>query len=553
MAIMHIGLSCSLKILVKWPLTIALMSLFFTACFTEKSIPFSTNEEAKLFYGNKIHIEVMTQNGKTQVFYFVNSDELATGLALKPTKECFGLGKGFESLIKEDQEHDLGTGASFSDIIALPESNKNNLLSPRIPNIRTKLSSDQSFKLDLIYGEAYTVILNPSGLYDRAPIFLHVGAKERAVEMMFKEVSNPILRGRLGYKNAPLAFGKNKLPELKAHVVLGNRLISSVGRLNDDGSFALELALEKSLNFNGLPVFLLIEPLDPESGFPHIKRRLKAKEIYQNPEMGIVDVGPLNNPFSLKINVRDEEQKPLSKGELILRAKKHDMEILAKKTLNSSGSVVFDELYEGDYEVAVIPPLASPFGLLFKENINISSENHEPLNLILPKRSALKALVVDEQKNFVEGTLFEFSRIGESGSLASEDIFKDLLFKQTALSNDQGQLCRNRNGIFGINDQSCEAPALDQGRYLVHIIPKTPKLSQAWATFDFPDDRILEFNLTKPKKLRGKILTHDRQNPAPKAYVTIYWADSDLYNQPKVIATALCDEQGYFEVFVPDH
>src|SRR5580700_55342 len=171
----------------------ALISLCVFGCELKRSpswITLSGKEEAEIFFGDKIHLEVIPRDGKAQIFYFVNIDDLARGLTLRPYETQHGIAKGFETYLAKDQENDMESHTILSDIIAIPEANKGNFLSPRIPNIRTRLSTDQRFQLDLISGQAYTIILNPSGRYDRAPVFLRSSPENKSEELSFVNGEN---------------------------------------------------------------------------------------------------------------------------------------------------------------------------------------------------------------------------------------------------------------------------------------------------------------------------------------------------------------------------
>ncbi len=151
----------------------------------------------------------------------------------------------------------------------------------------------------------------------------------------------------------------------------------------------------------------------------------------------------------------------------------------------------------------------------------------------------------------VSGAQIQFSRIGEIGNFATEDIFDDNLFKLTAMTNKDGKVCQRQFGFSTANEDECSALLLDEGRYLAHIIPPAgTELAHKWITFDFPEKNELSITLDQPELLMGRVVKNDGITPAVRAFVTVYLAETTMHNQPKIIGNAITDDQGYFRAFV---
>lgn len=502
----------------------------------------------KTFLRSRIHLEVEPLGEKAQVFYFIDPKDLKSGLALKKNIVLRGNAIGFEEYLKKNHANEIREhGAAFDDIIALPAGNKAGFLVPRIPNAQTKLNQDQTFTLDLTSGLVYSVILNPGGLHDRAPFYINLGPLNESATMSFLEgLKNARVTGSIDTENLSLFHKEN--PLLKAQILHGNRLVSSISLVDKEGRFSLEIIPAHNLSKSS-PLTLIIEPINSECGLPTVKHALNLDTIYDKPDLGVIDMGKLGNAFSSTINLGVKDNEVLGEADVYIRARIGTGEVLVKKAVDDQAKANFPELYEGIYDIAVVMPLNSPYGTHVEKNIRLSPEVHEPISITLSKRASLDASVVDANNNAVPQAHVEFSRIGKMGAFASEDIFEDLLFKQTLATNDQGQICYL--GFSLGKDTECKAPLLDEGRYLAHVIPPAgSELPHFWATFDFPKQNSIKIELPEPELLVGKIVAPDQISPIKQAYITIYRAEANLYNQPKIVANAITDSEGVFKALV---
>lgn len=491
----------------------------------------------------RVHLEVEAPGYKTQVFYFVNVNDLKAGISLRKNIEVRGIAQGMDEYVRLDLE-DNEKEDLFQEILAVPLANKASFLAPKIPSVKTRLLNDQSYKIELISGLSYAVILNPHGLYDKAPIYKNILPAYDDREINFSMPHNAQITGQINGLN--IIFNKQDKEMLMVKVMQGARLLSSVAKVGVFGSFSLEMVEPVHIS-KKMPLFLMIEPLETESGLPTIKHALDVENIYKNPDIGVVDLGDFSKPFSLEVEVSFDDQI-ISEADVYINGHIGAGEVLIKKAVNKEGKASFDRVYEGIYDIAAILPSESPYGMRIIKHINLRENQHEPLVIRLDKRQELSAFVSNEEGQGIMGAHVELSRIGEVGALATADIIDDLLFKKTMITNKEGAVC---DRTFNPTSSLCEAPLLDKGRYLAHIIPPAgSELGHGYSTFDFPQEKNIRFNCVEPEILIGKILAHDQKTPVKQAYITVYLAEPNLYNQPKIIANTITDERGIFEALV---
>ena len=506
------------------------LELFAAANYAEDPLNFGKEQ--------KVHIEIEPQGHPAQVFYSISPRDLAAGIALRPTVFVQGWAKGAQKYLERDQakeEHDTRT--RFSDILALPRANKIHLLSPRMPALSTELSSDQSFNIALLQGLSYTFVLNPSGLYDRAPLYWNLEQIHTEANINFNlEEFGQFITGHVKFNGA-------KKDLWQVSIIQGNRLVSSVSQVKKNGHFLLELSQPLFLGDDDL-LSLIIEPSDSESTLPRFVKNYALSELLDQPNLGKIDLGRLDKPLEATISISGP-------GYIYLKGKVGQGEVRIKKALELSGPTLFEELYQGLYDIAVVPPPDSPWGMRVIEKVDISGPAFT-MSFKWPKRQILNARVINENRSTIPGAQIEFSRVGKMGFSSPEDIFSDLPFSFTATTNNQGQVCQPEFGVNSAKNTLCEGLALDEGRYVAHIIPPPgSEYAHGWQTFDFPLTQKLKLKLVKTQKLIGKIFGPDQTSPVRQAYVTIYAGDSNLYSQPKILANAITDALGAFRALVP--
>ncbi len=513
---------------------------------------FCKKNDFEMFSGKKIHLEIEASGEPAQVFYNVDPSSLPAGLFLSPSIQISGSANGALEYLKLDEKDDRENLSAFADIIAIPIANKISFLSPRIPTIKTKLSSDQSYSLSLQSHLQYALILNPSGLYHRAPIFLQSDNLTQNTNLNF-EVSKEAfkLSGKISSSDTNI-LATFQIPQIQASVMQGNRLVSSRESVKTDGTLSLELSHSFLTDPSDVPLMLLIEPEDIENALPRIKVKLDKNLLGSKIDVGNIDLGKLKQPFAAEIEIIGSDQSSIGNATIFMKANVGNGTSLVKKQVDSSGTTLFNQLYEGIYDIAVIPPFDSPFAMKLIKNAEFLANGENGKIIIqLSRRELLHGTLMDDKNAKVNGAQIELSRIGKIGDFATEDIFDDMLFKLTATTNEEGRICQRRFGFATSNQDDCTPLTLDEGRYLAHITPPPgSKLAHHWLTFDFPKTSTLEIKLEVPQILMGKILAADKISPIKRAFVTVYLAENNLHNQPKVIANAITDDSGNFRAFI---
>jgi hypothetical protein len=511
------------------------------------------------FLAAPVHLEIEPIGEMSQVFYHVDPKMLpSTPIHLRKTVHITGIFNDLETLFPHDN------ASSFSDIIAIPVVNNMSFLSPRVPFKKSHILKT-GFHLTLHSDLAYILAVNPSGDLGYAPIYQNLGVIKQDLRIDFSLADNPIIiSGHLVFedgvdnlrtvsKSEPVLNGL-KQALLRARIMQGSRLISSVGTIREDGSFSLERAHSLMNDQLGQPINLIVEPVDPESPWPRIKRKLLLEDLEKNTNIGEISLGRLKKPRSITIEVHGSDDSKIGNAFLYLYAKVGAGETLIKKQVDSSGTTIFPELYEGIYDIAVIPPFESKFAMRIIKAVDVQANDFSQISIDLQKREALEALVLSYAGHSVSGSQIELSRIGESGNLATEDIYDDMLFKFIATTNEDGRICDRKFGFSTSDKNACESLLLDDGRYLAHIIPPAgTELSHQWLTFDFPKENKLTIILGRPEILSGQILAHDGYTPIKHAFITIYLGKTLAHNQPKIIGNAITDDKGFFQAFVSAH
>lgn len=497
-----------------------------------------------------IHLEVEPAGNLSQVFYNIDSNKLSQNpIVLNQLAVVSGKAIGIDGdLVKHYPDEHQEKGVTFFDLVALPVVNENALLAPRTSIVKTRLARDGSYQIELLKNVSYSLVMNAFGQFDHAPVYVHRGFIKEDMALDFSLAqSNKNIRGKVVADERD-TFNPLESP-MQVRVMQGQRLISSIGLVKQDGQFSVEVA--HAIVDNNLPITLIVEPKDLEIALPKITKKLDKDQLYSDVHMHEINLGSLKNATNFTIGVRGNDDSVVSQASLFLNAKIGAGEVMLKKQVDSSGSAQFPKLFEGSYDIAVVPPFDSKFGMRVIKDVEIEFKENVELFIDLQEREVLIAEIFGQNGKPVSGAQIEFSRIGEMGLFASEDIYDDMLFKLTAGSNDRGQVCHRKFGFETSNNDQCANLLLDDGRYLAHIIPPAgTELAHKWLTIDFPKEKRLTIVLDQPEVLKGQILSYDQKNPIKRAFVTVYLAELSLHNQPKVIGKAITDEQGFFTAFV---
>jgi hypothetical protein len=477
----------------------------------------------------KVHIEIEPQGELPQIFYYVSARDLTAGLALRPKVKLEGRALGADKYYERDNsynKHDIGD--RFTDIIALPRANNSHSLSPQISSVSSSIKPDQSFQLELLAGLSYTLVINPTGLHDRAPIFINWShePEKRQILLDVDEVGE-FITGQIRYQGAPKDMWQAK-------ILHNNRLVSCVAAIKRNGYFALELAKNLFLDDNA-SLTLILEPKDPDSPLPRFKKIFSAHKLLQQKDLGKIDLGRLDRPISAQISLPGP-------GFFYLTSTDSFREIQLRKAINLVGPTIFEELYPGIYNITIIPPSNSPWGIHEYKNIEISDPN---LTIFLqwPTRQMLNAQVVNKNSDIITGAQIEF--INNTKSTHQLSLF-------TAITNNDGLVCQREFGVSTANLKECAGLLLDEGNYIAHVIPPAgSQYAHEWQSFDVPRTSKLELKLGDTQTLTGKILGSDHKSVVRQAYITIYAGSQNTQSPAKVLASAITDAQGNFKAFIP--
>ncbi len=507
----------------------------------------------RAFSDRAVHLEIEPTGETSQVFYNINPNTmLSQPVVLHKAAHLSGQAVGADlSSSSNNSTTNRDKDDAFFDILAIPELNRISFLSPRVPTAKSRLQSSGNYDIDLLHGLAYTIILNPGGERDRAPIHINTGVIADDTHFDFEANKNPThIFGRV-LVNDMLANADNGLPHIQARLMLGTRLISSVNRINAAGEFSLEVSNPIYSDASGQPINLIIEPIDFETALPRIKHKLDMDVLKSDFDVGDINLGTLKKPVQVGFEVRGSDDSLISNASIYLRAPIGAGVAIIKKQVNKMGETKLNHLYEGRYDIAIIPPVDSKFAMRVIKDVEFDSREGIQISVDLQKRDGLIAHVFGPLGQRVSGAQIQFSRIGEIGNFATEDIYDDNLFKLTATTNDQGKICHRKYGISTADKNECSALLLDEGRYLAHIIPPAgSELAHKWITFDFPEKNELSIMLEQPEILVGQILKHDGKTPLAKAFVTVYLAETNMLNEPKMIGNAITDDRGFYRAFV---
>jgi hypothetical protein len=505
----------------------------------------------------KVHLEVEPLNGLAEIFYNVDSKLLDNGLILHSSNQIKGHISAAESYLARDSESKSPDSPGFfSDISAIAQANR----SPgalQLPVLKAQVNSDADFSLTLLSEQNYTIIINPHGLYERAPFFFdsqQLGTEQSIV--IDAALKRKTLKGRVNIQSIDIKSATAKTdPLLSARVMQGSRLVSARSDLAQDGSFSLEIADPLFMPTESMPLMLVIEPKSQESALPRLKKILDLEQKQNDIDLGGIDIGKIGPAFKATFEVYGADDSPIGKSYIYMTAKIGKGEAQIKKQVNDKGITEITEIYDGVYDIAIIPPFESKFALQVLRSVTLSSDQNNHFAIDLQKREMLNSKVIDYTEKPVSGAHIELSRIGKVGDFATEDIFQDMLFKLTAVTNEEGTICQRRFGFDTSKDNQCTALSLDPGKYLAHIIPPVGSmLAHSYMSFDFPLEKNIGFTLAKPRLVSGRILEVDAKSPLKNAFITIYEAQSPSFNplmkNQHILGNAFTDQNGFFNVFV---
>jgi len=522
----------------------------------ESDINYGCQKDCELSSANKlfdlpVHLEVEPVGQMPQVFYHVKPKSLVSNpIVLRQIIHINGSAASATVHLATTNCQGLEASSAFTDIVATPIVNRNGLLSPPIQTIKSHLTS-AGYQLELEKGLAYILILNPSGACGRPPIIINTGILAMDKQLDFP-TSNAVIKGQgRVVSNQPFLFANADKALMRVSLTQGPRLISSIAEVDKHGDFSLEVASPLYSDLHDQPIALIIEPIDFDSPLPRIKQKISYPTLKKDFDLGAINLGDLETPFPATIEIVGADKSNIGNAFLYLSAKIGAGLTQIRKDTDFSGTITFNELYDGHYDIAIVPPFDSEFGMRLIKDVEFDENLNSKILIELNRRKKLNATIVSSAKSTLSGAQIELLRIGELGNLASEDIYEDRLFKLTAVTNEDGRVCHRKFGFSTSDKNDCDGLLLDDGRYLAHVIPPAgTEMAHKWITFDFPKEDHLEIVLDQPQVLMGQIVGSVGQAPIKNAFITVYLADSETHNQAKIIGNAITDDHGFFRAFV---
>ena len=113
------------------------------------------------------------------------------------------------------------------------------LPTPRVPVKKTRLSWSSGYSIDLLAGYSYAFVLNPQGLGNHSPVFAMAKRLADDQKLNFIVPHSPItLTGRVVAED-PRVLSDDGQSRMQAKILMGTRLVSSLGNLDSFGHFSL--------------------------------------------------------------------------------------------------------------------------------------------------------------------------------------------------------------------------------------------------------------------------------------------------------------------------
>lgn len=412
---------------------------------------------------------------------------------------------------------------------------------------KTFLSENMEFNFELIEGASYFITINPHGKNNHAPARFYIENVKENMEKEFSLSNNrKIFSGIV--KNIEQDFIENT--QIKLGLYHERFLVSSVGVMDKNGKFRLELSDEMN-NLSGKNIYLRTSCTDDDSKpCPKINQKIMVPTNLSEMDSLTIDLNYLINPFSMKFSINGYAENAIKDSVLILFSNFEQGEISIKGKSDDKGEIVLPKVYEGLYSILILPPLESDLSSQLHENIYLKKdEENEGLRFTLLKKQTLKARVLDFNNQPIENAQVEFVKIEEKDSVISDNFLPEG-FSLKVITNKDGLICHRNFGLTTVEDNECDFLNLDDGKYMIHIIPPIgSKLPHSYYELIFPKDKKVDIVVSKPVKFSGKVLKSDSL-AQPNAYVTIYASLPGFLAHNIVLANTITDSDGIFEVFL---
>lgn len=475
----------------------------------------------------QVEIEPSAFSGSVgQQHFDVSLLELVSeGLELKPTLSVSG------TLPKAN-----------SEIIAIP-INQNDMKSHQAH--LSPVDSKGNFAINLVANQEYLLIANPTGRFGLPPTFLRMTTD--ADPLLDIPLSDKGIRifGSIKH-SAPLSMAELS-DKLWIRVMQGDRQVSSLGKLNENGEFSVLLSdplFDKDLSIN--PLELVIQPTHELSYIP-TKRIPLGVNIDSDIDVGPTDLSPSQSLIPARFAIKSLNNERVREARIIVRSLV-PMGYLQSSTTsdeNGNGEIL---LPAGRYDVAVVPRQDDVVG--FRKIKDMDFFDSTPLEVRLEQRDLLNSTLFDEKGSPVRGARMLLTRFARADSNAREAILDSAELRLEARSNQDGRWC-----LLGLSllAQGCQPVRLDSGRYRLSVIPpegsQYPYFTQV---FDFPEISEINIVLRNAIPLTGRILAPKTKTPVPNSFVRIYSRQLEKESgNPIFLGQAFSRSDGSFSIVIP--
>lgn len=429
---------------------------------------------------------------------------------------------------------------SFSDFLVIPYEN-NSLYEKDVPfGIKGNLRPDGSFLMRLIAQERYWFIFNPEGALDKAPLVFLSPAIQKDEEITLTPAIPLPFGGKITANDAAILV--LFLENARVRAFRGERQFSSVGKPTLDGSFFIEITHTTHEEKEAL--YLLLDNPDNTISWPIFRFPVEKKAL-NNPTHFHMDLGKLNAFQPAHIEVSNAKNGEAKDAEVILKGNVGNGIATISTRLNEKGQARIDKVWQGIYEVAIIPPNESSLAVLSIPNVDFQTPEKMTLSATLQPRPRVHIAINDYQGENKNGFQVEITRQNLDAS-----ILNNFSFKGTFAVNNDGIVC----GLYSQQkdiSELCPPLLLDSGKYVAHVIPSAGSLvSEKWISFAVGEENTVTIELEKPTLFNGLVKRKNDQLLGKMAYVTAFWSKSSFNQTLHTIGNAFALEDGLFEILL---
>jgi len=430
------------------------------------------------------------------------------------------------------------------DIIALPAVQQDQNPSVEDAIIGQKDASlaipegDNEFRLELIAGQKYVLIINSKGLCGLAPIFIFLEKSDIDFDEDIAPVQKTVTIS--GQINSAANFSG----KADVRIYQGSHLVSSVGSVDSSGVFRVELAQPLFDPQSTYPLLLRIEPKEEARYLPLLSKQIAVESAKEGISDESFDIDTSGATQEVGFSITDNTSEPVKDARVLIKGRLDGYKVFLETKTDAWGKASLSIL-EGDYEVAILPLGNERQAMSYDRSFRVRSSNRS-FSAVLKKRDLLKASLTDPSGDPVFGAHIQITRIGEIGLTRQSGPLLEVSTQLRARTLPSGELCSE--GI----ESECSPLYLDEGRYELFISPPDGShLSRHKTTVDFPLENNLQIALPPSRSISGRILGPKGQGIA-KTVVRLFSADKkNLIEEQSLIGQAYTDAEGYFQAFIP--